>query len=945
MLPLSPLQEGLLFHALYESEGVDLYNTQLELDLEGELDRDRLRTAARTVLERHANLRAAFWQRDLDRPVQLILDGLDVPWQEIDLTGHPDPEAEARTLTEADRARRFDVTEPPLLRFTLLQLGGSRHRLLFTSHHILLDGWSMPLLFGELFDLYAAGADTLTAVRPFKDYLAWLAGQDRDAAEDAWRQRLSGVEPCLLAPGNEQPPAVPAQHVVSADTGLTGALEELARRLGVTVNTVVQGAWAVLLGWYTGRRDVVFGSTVSGRPAELPGVETMVGLFINTLPVRVDVDPSRPAGDLLRQLQEQHTALMPYQHIGLPRLQSLAGAGELFDTLMVFENYPLDGAALQEAVPGLTVSAVGGEDAAHYPVSIAVIPGAELEFRVDFQPHVLDRQAVGTLTARLLRVLRAMTDAPDTPLAALGLLTDDERHTLLTGRNATALPVPEATWPELFEARVAEFPDATALVVTGEELTYGELNSRANRLARLLVGRGAGPGRHVALALPRGSELAVAVLAILKAGAAYVPVDPDYPAERIAYLLRDSGPHLVLTASATAAALDAADDALGGVPRLVLDAPEVTGALAGLAGTDLTDADRSAPARPADPAYVIYTSGSTGRPKGVVVPHTGIASLAATHAGRLAAGPGSRVLQFASASFDASVWETCMGLLTGATLVMADAEQRAPGEPLERLLTGQRITHATLPPAVLAQLRPEQVPAGTTLVVAGESSAPDLVARWSRRHTLINAYGPTETTVCATMSGPLTDGGRVPIGGPVANTRVYVLDDALRLVPDGTVGELYVGGAGLARGYLGRPGLTAQRFVADPFGPPGARLYRTGDLVSWNGQGELEFLGRADGQVKIRGFRVEPGEVEAVLGEHPEVDRAAVVVREDTPGDKRLVAYVVPVPGSTVASAGLRESTAARLPRHMVPAAFSSTSAATASSPSSWSAAPARPGW
>ncbi|CAM5472920.1 Amino acid adenylation domain-containing protein OS=Streptomyces rimosus subsp. rimosus (strain ATCC / DSM 40260 / JCM 4667 / NRRL 2234) OX=1265868 GN=SRIM_023130 PE=4 SV=1 [Streptomyces rimosus subsp. rimosus] len=549
VLPLSPLQEGLLFHALYESEGVDLYNTQLELDLEGELDRDRLRTAARTVLERHANLRAAFWQRDLDRPVQLILDGLDVPWQEIDLTGHPDPEAEARTLTEADRARRFDVTEPPLLRFTLLQLGENRHRLLFTSHHILLDGWSMPLLFGELFDLYAAGADTLPAVRPFKDYLAWLAGQDRDAAEDAWRRRLSGVEPCLLAPGNEQPPAVPAQHVVSAEAGLTGALEELARRLGVTVNTVVQGAWAVLLGWYTGRRDVVFGSTVSGRPAELPGVETMVGLFINTLPVRVDVDPSRPVGDLLRQLQEQHTALMPYQHIGLPRLQSLAGAGELFDTLMVFENYPLDGAALQEAVPGLAVSAVGGEDAAHYPVSIAVIPGADLEFRVDFQPHVLDRQAVGTLMARLLRVLRAMTDAPDTPLAALGLLTDDERRTLLTGRNATALPVPEATWPELFEARVAESPDATALVVTGEELTYGELNSRANRLARLLVGRGAGPGRHIALALPRGSELAVAVLAVLKAGAAYVPVDPDYPAERIAYLLRDSGPHMVLTAS------------------------------------------------------------------------------------------------------------------------------------------------------------------------------------------------------------------------------------------------------------------------------------------------------------------------------------------------------------------------------------------------------------
>ncbi|MFF1918952.1 amino acid adenylation domain-containing protein, partial [Streptomyces sp. NPDC058239] len=492
--------------------------------------------------------------------------------------------------------------------------------------------------------------------------------------------------------------------------------------------------------------------------------------------------------------------------------------------------------------------------------------------------------------------------------------------------NDTAREVPDATLPELFEAQVARTPDALALVSGGVELTYAELNGRANRLARYLVACGAGPERLVAVALPRSADLFVALLAVLKSGAAYVPVDPEYPADRIAYMLADAAPVLVLTDTATAGLLVQE----GTARRVLLDEPEVLRAVADQRDDDLSDHDRLSSVVPVHAAYVIYTSGSTGWPKGVVVSHVGVGSLSGTQVEGLGVGLGSRVLQFASVSFDTSVWEVWMALLSGAVLVVPSLEERVAGDPLSRFVVRHGVTHATLPPAVLDVLGEGGLPEGLTLVLAGEASSAGLVDRWVVGRRVFNSFGPTETTVDVTLWECRAGGVSVPVGRPVWNTRVYVLDAGLSPVAVGVAGELYVAGAGLARGYLGRAGLTAERFVADPFTTvSGSRMYRTGDVVRWTADGVLEFVGRADAQVKVRGFRIEPGEVEAVLAGHGQVARAAVVVREDMPGDKRLVAYVVPTADaptddlpSTAVTVELRNHVRRSLPDYMVPSAF-----------------------
>ncbi|NUS56006.1 MAG: amino acid adenylation domain-containing protein, partial [Streptomycetaceae bacterium] len=676
----------------------------------------------------------------------------------------------------------------------------------------------------------------------------------------------------------------------------------LARRGGASLFMVLQAGLAALCTRLGAGEDIVVGTPVAGRTD--PALDDLVGFFVNTLVLRTDTSGDPTFRELLGRVRENALASyanqdLPFEHLVEELNPARSPAHHpLFQVMLALQNAP----DADFTLPGLQARGVRvptGTSRVDLTFSVEERRTADgrpagLEAVVEYATDLFDRATADALTRRWIRLLTAAAAHPDTPISRLPLLTDAEHHALTgTGegcRNPAAHGIEPASFPALFAAQAAARPDAPAVCREDTEVSYAELDARANRFAHALAARGVRPEDVVALALPRSVQWVVAVLGVLKAGAAYLPIDPRYPRDRIDYMLTDAR------------------------PALVVDDP---------AQVDDTEAyPATAPATAIDPAqaaYVIYTSGSTGRPKGVVASHTGVASLIASQIDGLRLGADSRVLQLASPSFDASFWDLCAALLSGAALVLAPVD-----DPLSALADASLgVTHATVPPSALAAV-PDGAGAGLrTLVVAGEACPPELVARWAPGRRMINAYGPTETTVCATMSAPLAAGRTTsapPIGRPITGARVYVLDAALRPVPDGVPGEVYLAGAGLARGYLNRAGLTAGRFVADPYAADdGARMYRTGDLARWNRGGELEFLARVDDQVKVRGYRIEPGEIEAVLTAHPAVAHAAVVPY----GGDRLVAYLVPACGDTMPEHSVfQDHVRGFLPEHMVPAAF-----------------------
>ncbi|WP_329570498.1 amino acid adenylation domain-containing protein [Kitasatospora sp. NBC_01266] len=939
ILPVTPVQEGMIFHARYDESAADVYTAQFVFELHGPLDGAALRAAAETVVRRHPALRSAFRQRATGEWVQVVAANAPLLWRELDLSTLPEAERAARLerLLADDRAHRFDLGRPRLVRFSLLRLAAERQVLVLMNHHLVLDGWSTAQLMGELFRLYAHGGaggaggasgasgagaagGVLPAVRPYRDFLGWLGRQDRQRALDAWRSALAGVEePTLLA--GQQHAAVaerPERVELEFSAEQTQALLDLARSHGLTLNSLVQGAWGILLGTLTGRSDVLFGAAVSGRPAELAGAEEIVGLLINTVPVRVRLDRNETVAELLATVQAEQAALTPYHHTALTDLHAATGLGALFDTLLVFENYPVDLAALR--LPGgPAVAEVQVRDSAHYPLRLLVVPGSRLRITLDHRPDLLDRVAVERIAQRLHRLLPAMAADPRQPVARLDLLTADERERVLETWNSTAHPVPDTTLPELIERQAARTPDATALYGPDGSRTYAELNAGANRLAHLLAERGAGPETTVGVALPRSPDLVLALLAVLKSGAAYLPLDPDYPPSRTADLLADAAPQLVLTSRALAAAVPAH------LPALVLDDEQVQ---AGLRAQPQTDPAAGRP-RGGSPAYVIYTSGSTGRPKGVVVEHRAIVNRLLWMQDRYRLDGTDRVLQKTPAGFDVSVWEFFWPLISGAAVVVAPPGVHREPDRLARLIEDTGVTTAHFVPSMLRAFVDEPAAKACTslrrVFASGEALPAELVGDFHSvcAAPLVNLYGPTEAAVDVTHWSCPAQGTpeAVPIGRPVWNTRIHVLDAALRPVPPGVVGEVYLAGVQLARGYLERRGLTAERFVADPYGPPGTRMYRTGDLGAWDQDGCLRYAGRTDHQVKIRGQRIELGEIEAVLGRHPGVAQAAV-----TALDARLTAYVRPV-GQGAGSDGelvpaLRQYLAEQLPAGWVPTAF-----------------------
>ena len=839
---------------------------------------------------------------------------------------------------------------------------------MIVMHHIAGDGWSMGVLARDLGTAYAArctGQAPGWAALPvqYADYAIWqrdVLGSaddpDSPAAQQLafWRQALEGIPEEIPLPADRPRPASASHRgglvKVRAGADVHAGLVEAARAGRATLFMVVQAALAVLLSRHGGGDDIPVGTSIAGRGDA--ALDELVGFFLNTLVLRSDLSGDPTFTELVARVREADLAAyahqdLPFEHLveALSPARSL-GRNPLYQVMLTFQNIP-EGEQASWALPGLTARPArsgAGTDTARFDLAVTLrerrdADGAPagIEGDIQYAADLFDRETAAALASRLTAVLGQVAADPGLRVSQVDVLSPAERGQIVRDWNDTTTAGPDLTLAELFAAQAARTPNAVAVSCADMTWSYGELDAASDLVAAYLTGLGAGPEQVVAVAMPRSAELVAAILGVTKTGAAYLPVNPDYPAERIAFMLADARPALILCSTTTAGLLgQVTGDGAPGVLPVVLDDPATAAAIA--AGQ---------PARPRPrvsvdhAAYVIYTSGSTGVPKGVVVPHRGLRSLVASQAGRFQVTAASRVLQFASLSFDAAVSELAVTLASGAALVVPKPGQLPLAGSLAEVLQAGQVTHLTVPPSVLATVDgglPESV---STVVVAGEACPLPLAGRWARERRVINAYGPTEVTVCATMSQPLHPRAVLVPAWPVANTQVYVLDSLLAPMPPGVTGELYVAGSGLARGYLGRAALTGERFVACPFGPAGRRMYRTGDLARWTADGELVFAGRADEQVKMHGFRIEPGEIEAVLATHPGISQAAVVAREDHPGQKRLVGYVVPVPASAaspdspdgadspdspdsaaspVTAEALREHVAARLPEYMVPA-------------------------
>jgi len=932
--PLTPLQHGMLLQSLLAPAlGVNVL--QAVCRFREPLDVDRLERAWRRVVARHGVLRTRFRWDDAPEPMQEVVAGVPVEIARHDGAGVALAEREealARYLAE-DRARGFDLAEAPAMRLALFHGAGDDECVLVWSvHHVLLDLWSLTRVLGEVLALYDAGADgaeaALPVLRPFRDHVRWLRERDAAADEAYWTGVFEGLEaPAPMRPIRSAPRDPRAEpHFGARELRLSpaadAALRALKRDRGVFVNTVVQGAWALLLGRYTGSTEAVFGTVRHGRATGLEGAEGMVGLLINTVAMRVPLPPEARVVDWLAEVAARNAALGPHQHAALPDLQRWSGLPQgapLFDTLVNYQPLPFEA-----AFRGTEGRSVSLREHPGYPLALGVDAEEPLRACIHYDTDLFDAAAVDRMLGHFARLLEAMAAGPERPLGSLDLLGEAERAVVLEEWNRTEAEYPaDRCIHELFEAQVARTPGAVAVRVEEESLTYRELDARANRLAHHLRRRGVGPEVRVGVLVERSPALIAAVLGVLKAGAAYVPLDPAYPAERLRYVLEDSGARVLVTGDGVEAALAGAEVDSFAVVDLDAEAEAIDGE---------PETPPVSGVHPQNLAYVIHTSGSTGRPKGTGVPHRSLVSSTRARTAWYGADP-ERFLLLSSIAFDSSVagmfWTLCGG---GALHLMPGEAHTEPAEVVRRM-GEQGITDLLCVPsyyAALLRFVEGPLPSLARAIVAGEAATWELAARHGALfpHTqLVNEYGPTEATVWSTAyrCPPDAAGAAViPIGGPIPNARAYVVDGHGHPAPVGVVGELWVGGAGVTRGYLGRPGLTAERFVPDPFsGEAGARLYRTGDRVRWRMDGVIEFLGRLDHQVKVRGFRIELGEIEAVLRRHESVADCAVVAREDETGDRRLVAYVV---GEAEADA-LRAHVRRSLPEYMLPSAFVSLDA------------------
>jgi amino acid adenylation domain-containing protein len=927
---LSSLQAGILYHSGGGgSDGV--YVVRLHYRIASSIDVDAFRGAWQDLIDRHPILRTSFAPDELGRPRQRVHAAAALPFELEDWSSDPKPERERRLADRltSEGARDFDLSAAPLLRILLIRWSEDTHHLVLCHHHILIDGWSRPVLFGELERLYAARtggvALELPVPRPYRDYVDWLGNQDLAPAEAYWREALRGFSaPTPLGVDRRSSDEIDGERYAKQSERLPDALadrlQRFARQHRLTANTLFQGAWSLLLSRYGREDDVAFGAVTIARPPELGDFDHTLGLFINTIPVRTRVPGDANVVDWLRGLQLDQVEAREHASAPLAAIQQwsdVPAGTPLFHTLLAFENFP--GGAGDEA--SLDLELVEVRDWTNYPLTLEVETDGGLTLTILYDRLRLTHPIVERMLGHVRTLLGDMADRPDARLRELRMLSGAERRKVLVEWNDTDREYPfDPLLHRLVEDRVRREPEADAVVCEGARLSFAELDRRANALAHRLRSRGVDRDVLVGVCMDRSIELVVALLAVLKAGGAYVPLVPDYPADRLAFMIEDAQPPVVLTQRRFAEILpgDARD-------VVCLDEPL----------PDVVADDAAPPATevaPDDLAYVIYTSGTTGRPKGTMVSHRAICNRIFWMQEEHGLVSDDRVLQKTPIGFDVSVWEFFWPLVSGATLVVARPGLHRDGRGLARLIRDEAVTTIHFVPSML-QIFLEQPDLETCtslrrVFCSGEALAKDLQDRFLTRSTaeLHNLYGPTEAAIDVTRWACRRDDttDTVPIGKPVPNTRIYLLDERNEPVPIGVAGELHIGGVQVARGYWRREDLTAERFIEDPFGEPGARLYRTGDLARHLPDGSLEFLGRNDAQVKIRGMRVELAEIEHHVDQHPRVGESVVSYRRFGTGDHRLVAYVVPAAdggdrgGELVAA--LKASLRDVLPDYMVPA-------------------------
>ena len=923
--PLSPLQQGLLFHSLTEP-GSGMYFNQSVMTLRGSLDREAFMGAWQGAVAAHPILRTFFVWEGVKQPIQVVRNQAEMPFEWLDWSEFNADERASKLfeLRQSDLKRGFDLSTAPLMRAFMIRTGAYSYDFLWSFHHILMDGWSMFHVLRQIFACYDAtiekGDYSFDRPRPYRDHIVWLSKQSRERAQKFWQASLKGFSaPTPLFNDVTVDASTPQADEFGTQTGYlsaetTDALNQLSRKHGLTLNTILQGSWALLLSRFSGEPDVCLGAVVSGRPADLTGVEDMIGLFINSLPIRVTAPADERLLPWLKRIQIEQAEVREFEYSPLVEIQSwseVPGGTQLFDSLFLFENYQKD-VELEDMSKQIAIEDVQWFERLNYPLTAIGIPGQRLALRITYRTESYSREAIDRMLGQWCTLLDGMAADSNSRLADLPLLTAAERGQIVHEWNATGSEHDRSLCiHEMFEAQVARTPNAPALAFGTDQLSYSELDARANQLAHYLRAEGIDREVLVGVCVERNLDIVTCLLAIMKAGGAYLPLDPEYPSERLAYTLQDGQAAIVLTQTGAMAKLagqsgDARVINLDAI-REELDQQSTTKPTSGVLSSNL--------------AYVIYTSGSTGRPKGTAIEHRSLTTLIQWARTIYSDEELRGVLLSTSICFDLSTFEMFVTLSWGGQVILADNALELANIPRREEVT----LINTVPSAIAALIDMQAVPKSViTVNLAGEPLRTTLVDQVYDLGVkrVYDLYGPSEDTTYTSFT-LREKGGRYTIGRPVANTEIYLLDPEMNPVPIGVAGELYTGGDGLARGYLNRPELTAERWLPDPFsGRPGARLYRTGDVARYLPDGNLELLGRMDHQVKIRGFRIELGEIEIRLGQHEGIDDVVAVAREDSPGDKRIVAYIVHAAGTSPSTNDLRNFIRETLPEYMVPAVF-----------------------